>query len=191
MDQRLFINLSPGNTYLDKLTGKTKVRLFFAFIILLIATWDMRIIFPTLLVSVFGLYSLKSKLKSVRAITVFVILTNLFNLFLIWVINPDYGATICGGSTVLFQITSFYVVTGETIWYFLVRFCKMMATFVAAMTFIQCITPSELAAGLYASSLPALTGWATLQTQWIFGALARTKPEPIIPSMRMARAMGR
>ena len=106
MDQRLFINLSPGNTYLDKLTGKTKVRLFFAFIILLIATWDMRIIFPTLLVSVFGLYSLKSKLKSVRAITVFVILTNLFNLFLIWVINPDYGATICGGSTVLFQITS-------------------------------------------------------------------------------------
>ena len=99
MDQRLFINLSPGNTYLDKLTGKTKVRLFFAFIILLIATWDMRIIFPTLLVSVFGLYSLKSKLKSVRAITVFVILTNLFNLFLIWVINPDYGATICGGST--------------------------------------------------------------------------------------------
>ena len=32
MDQRLFINLSPGNTYLDKLTGKTKVRLFFAFI---------------------------------------------------------------------------------------------------------------------------------------------------------------
>ena len=38
MDERLFINLSPGHTYLDRLTGKTKVRLFFAFIILLIAT---------------------------------------------------------------------------------------------------------------------------------------------------------
>lgn len=154
MDNRLFINLSPGNTYLDKLTGKTKVRLFFAIIILLIATWDMRIIFPTLLISIYGLYSLKAKLKSVKAITVFVVITNLFNLFLIWVIKPDYGATICGGSTVLFKITSFYVITAETMWYFLVRFCKMMATFVAAMTFIQCITPSELAAGLYANKIP-------------------------------------
>ena len=142
MDERLFINLSPGHTYLDRLTGKTKVRLFFAFIILLIATWDIRIIFPTLLVTIFGLFSLRAKLKSVKAITIFVVLTNLLNLFLIWVVSPDYGATICGGSTVLFRFSSFYVVTAETLWYFLVRFCKLMATFLAAMTFIQCITPS-------------------------------------------------
>lgn len=154
MDDRLFINLSPGHTYLDRLTGKTKVRLFFAVVILLIATWDMRLIFPTLLVSVFALFSLRAKLKSVRYITLFVILTNLFNLFLIWVISPDYGASVCGGSTVLFQITARYIVTGETLWYFLVRFCKLMATFLAAMTFIQCITPSELAAGLYACKIP-------------------------------------
>ncbi|MBR1758715.1 MAG: energy-coupling factor transporter transmembrane protein EcfT [Lachnospiraceae bacterium] len=154
MDDRLFINLSPGSTYLDKLTGKTKVRLFFAFIILLIATWDMRIIFPTLILTIIGLSSLHSKLKSVKAITIFVVFTNLLNLFLIWIIEPDYGATICGGSTVLFQFTPFYIVTGETMWYFLVRFCKMMATFVAAMTFIQSITPSELAAGLYANKIP-------------------------------------
>ena len=154
MDERLFINLSPGDTYLDRLTGKTKVRLFFAFIILLIATWDIRIIFPTLLVTIFGLFSLRAKLKSVKAITIFVVLTNLLNLFLIWVVSPDYGATICGGSTVLFRFSSFYVVTAETLWYFLVRFCKLMATFLAAMTFIQCITPSELAAGLYANKIP-------------------------------------
>ena len=154
MDERLFINLSPGHTYLDRLTGKTKVRLFFAFIILLIATWDIRIIFPTLLVTIFGLFSLRAKLKSVKAITIFVVLTNLLNLFLIWVVSPDYGATICGGSTVLFRFSSFYVVTAETLWYFLVRFCKLMATFLAAMTFIQCITPSELAAGLYANKIP-------------------------------------
>lgn len=153
MDDRLFINLTPGHTYLDRLTGKTKVRLFFAFIILLIATWDIRIIFPTMLVAMFGLFSLRAKLKSVKAITIFVILTNLFNLFLIWVVSPDYGASICGGSTVLLQITEHYIITAETLWYFLVRFCKLMATFLAAMTFIQCITPGELAAGLYANKV--------------------------------------
>lgn len=154
MDERLFINLSPGHTYLDRLTGKTKVRLFFAFVVLLIATWDMRIILPTLVVTLVGLYSLKSKLKSVKVIAVIVVLSNLLNLFLIWVINPDYGASVCGGTTVLFRITPYYIVTGQTMWYFLVRFCKLMATFFAAMTFIQCITPSELAAGLYAMKVP-------------------------------------
>ena len=69
MDERLFINLSPGPTYLDRLTGKTKVRLFFAMVILLIATWDMRIIFPCLIVSLLALYSLRAKLKSVKALT--------------------------------------------------------------------------------------------------------------------------
>ena len=40
MSKRLFINVIPGKTFLDKLSGTTKVRLFFALIILLIATWD-------------------------------------------------------------------------------------------------------------------------------------------------------
>lgn len=154
MDQRLFINLSPGPTFLDKLTGKTKVRLFFAIVFLLIATWDARIIFPSVLVSMVGLLSLKAHLKGVKAITVFVVLMNLFNLFLVWVIQPDIGAEVCGGSTVLFQVSSRYIVTSQTLWYFLVRFCKMMATFLVAMAFIQSITPSEIAAGLYACKIP-------------------------------------
>lgn len=153
MDERLFINLSPGPTYLDRLTGKTKVRLFFAVIVLLIATWDIRIIFPALIISAIGLFSLRSKLKSVTAITIFVIFTNLLNLFLVWVVSPDYGMNMCGGSTVLFKFTEHYIVTSETLWYFFVRFCKLFATFLAAMTFIQCITPSEIAAGLYANKI--------------------------------------
>ena len=142
MDDRLFINLHPGTTYLDRLTGKTKVRLFLAFVLLLIATWDMRIISVCLVIGAIGLFSLHSKLTSVKVITVFVIFTNLLNLFLIWVIEPDYGLNMCGGSTVLFRLTDFYVVTAETLWYFLVRFCKMFATFLFALTFIQSITPS-------------------------------------------------
>lgn len=152
MDQRLFINLTPGPTFLDKLTGKTKVRLFFAIVFLLIATWDARIIFPSVLVALVGLLSLKAHLRGVKAITVFVILMNLFNLFLVWVLQPDIGAEVCGGSTVLFRAG--HIVTSQTLWYFLVRFCKMMATFLAAMAFIQSITPSEIAAGLYACKIP-------------------------------------
>ncbi len=154
MDNRLFINLTPGKTFLDRLTGTTKVRLFFAIVFILIATWDIRVILPVFLLCLAGLLSLKSNLTSVKVVTGFVIISNILNLLLIWVVSPDYGASICGGSTVLFAFTSKYIVTSETLWYFLVRFLKLMATFLAALTFIQAITPSELAAGLYNNKIP-------------------------------------
>lgn len=153
-DKRLFINVIPGKTFLDKLSGTTKVRLFFALIILLVATWDFRILFPVLVASLIGLISIKPNWKIVGSLMAFIIAVNLFNLFLIWVVTPDYGRNIVGGSTVLLTFTSRYIVTAETLWYFLIRFTKFMATFLVSLTFIQAITPSEMAAGLYSIKVP-------------------------------------
>ncbi|MCR5033191.1 MAG: energy-coupling factor transporter transmembrane protein EcfT [Lachnospiraceae bacterium] len=154
LSKRLFINIIPGNTFLDKLTGKTKIRLFFLLILILVATWDMRILAPVCLLGIIGLVSIKPNWKTVSGLTIFIILVNLFNLFLIWVVTPDYGADIVGGSTLLLRFTSRYIITAETLWYFLTRFTKFMATFFVSLTFIQCITPSEMAAGLYANLVP-------------------------------------
>ena len=52
MDDKLFITLVPGNTFIDKLTGKTKVRIFLLLIIILTATWDIRVIFPIFILSI-------------------------------------------------------------------------------------------------------------------------------------------
>ncbi|MCR5067343.1 MAG: energy-coupling factor transporter transmembrane protein EcfT [Erysipelotrichaceae bacterium] len=152
--KRLFISLTPGKTFLDKLQGKTKIRLFFAFILILVATWDMRILFPTLIISIIGLVSIKPDWKTVRGLTVFTLLMNLFNLFLIWVIEPNYGYSQVGATTVLIRFTETYIISAETLWYFLVRLTKFMATFFVSLTFIQCITPSEMAAGLYGIGIP-------------------------------------
>lgn len=154
MSKRLFINVIPGNTFLDKLSGTTKVRLFFALIILLIATWDFRILFPVLLLGVAGLVSIKPNWKLIGGLLAFIVVVNLFNLFLIWVVTPDYGRDIVGGSTVLFSFNSRYIVSAETLWYFLIRFVKFLASFIVSLTFIQAITPSEIAAGLYSIKVP-------------------------------------
>ncbi len=154
MSKRLLINVIPGNTFLDKLSGTTKVRLFFALIILLVATWDMRILLPAFIVAVIGLVSIKPNKNLVWGLVGFVTAMNLLNLFLIWVVSPDYGAEIVGGSTLLLRITKRYIITAETLWYFLVRLTKFMATFLISLTFIQCITPSEIAAGLYSIKIP-------------------------------------
>lgn len=154
VDNKLFITLTPGNTFLDKLTGKTKVRLFFLLIFILTATWDIRIISPIFVLSIITLVSIKPDFKKNLGITIFVIIMNLFNLFLTWIVSPDYGATLVGGSTLLFKITDFYIITRETMWYFMVRFIKFMASFFLSLTFIQCVTPSEMAAGLHSIKIP-------------------------------------
>lgn len=152
--KRLFINVKPGKTFLDRLTGKTKVRLFLVLILLLIQTWDMRVVVPMVIVFAAGLISLRPDKTKVSAVLIFVVLMNLFNLFLIWLVEPDYGMEVCGGSTVLLRFSSFYIVTAETLWFFAVRFLKFMATFLVSLTFISCITPSEMAAGLYSIKVP-------------------------------------
>lgn len=153
-NNRLFINIRPGNTFLDKLTGKTKVRTFLIFILLLIASWDIRIILPSLVIFIGALISIRPNWKQVRNVLFFIIFVNLFNLFLMWLVEPDYGARIVGGSTVLYRLNSFYIISAETMWYFFVRFTKFMATFAVSLVFIQSITPSELAAGLYSIKVP-------------------------------------
>lgn len=154
MNERLFINLHPGTTFLDRLTGKSKVRLFLVNILILIATWDIRVILPLFILYLIALFSIHPSWKRIRGLVIFVILVNLFNLFLMWLVEPDYGASIVGGSMVLLRLNGFYVFTRETLWYFLVRFMKFMATFLISLVFIQTITPSELAAGLYALKIP-------------------------------------
>ena len=53
-----------------------------------------------------------------------------------------------------FADSDFFIVTAETMWYFLVRLTKFMASFLLSLTFIQSITPSELAAGLHSLKIP-------------------------------------
>ena len=154
MENRLFINLKPGTTFLDRLTGKTKVRVFFVLIFLLIATWDIRFIAPLFILSIIGLVSIRPNAKKMTVALIVILLLNLFNLLLMFLVEPDYGLGVVGGSTVIFKITDFYIVTKETMWYFLVRLMKFMATFIFSLTFIQCITPSEMAAGLYSVKIP-------------------------------------
>ena len=108
---------------------------------------------PILILAIISLVSIKPDKKKNIAIILFVLFMNLFNLFLTWIIRPDYGLEMVGGSTVLFKITDFYIVTAETMWYFLVRLTKFMASFLLSLTFIQSITPSELAAGLHSMKI--------------------------------------
>lgn len=154
MNDRLIINLVPGDTFLHKLSGASKTRMFAALIVVTIMTFDVRILLPLLAVGMIAFFSVKPDWKQIWWLVVLVVVGNITNLVLYWVASPDIGMQYSNGSTVLFAFNSYLIVTAETLWYLFARMVKMMATFFLSLTYILAITPSEVAAGLYSMGLP-------------------------------------
>lgn len=149
------LNLIPGNTFLHRLTGKTKVRSFVILLVYIIMSFDLRLLLPLLILSIAGLRSLHPKWNTLRFVFIFVITMNLLNIFLYWVANPSVGSYWCGeGNTVLARLSGTYFISLETLWYLIVRFIKMITSFMVSVVFILSITPSEMAAGLYSIKVP-------------------------------------
>lgn len=154
MNNKFIINLLPGSTFLHQLSGTTKVRLFLVMIVFTTMSFDFRLLMLAFLLASVALISLKPAWKSLKWIAWLVVLTNLLNIAMYYAIKPNIGADWCNASTILFQITPFYIVTQETIWYLFVRFFKFITSFLVSIVFILSITPSELAAGLYKLHIP-------------------------------------
>lgn len=154
MDHSAIINLIPGKTFLHKLTGESKVKLFAILILYILMSFDLPLLLPLFILSIIALISLKPRWKSLKAIIIVVILMNLFNIFLYWLANPLCGLEYTNDQTILFAFTERLVVTRGTMWYLAVRLLKMLTSFVVSLVFIMSITPSEMAAGLYSMHLP-------------------------------------
>jgi energy-coupling factor transport system permease protein len=154
MNERLIINLIPGDTFLHKLTGASKTRLFAVLIVVTIMTFDVRIMIPLLILSLIAFFSVKPDWKQVWWLIVLVVVGNITNLVLYWLASPDAGMEYSNGSTVLYAFNDYLIVTAETMWYLFARMVKMMATFFLSLTYILAVTPSEVAAGLYSMGLP-------------------------------------
>ena len=154
MNHSAIINLIPGTTFLHRLTGTTKVRLFLALIICIMMSFDLPIILPLFICGLIALISIKPKWKTIKPIVILVVAMNCLNILLYWLADPHCGAGYCGDDTVLYAINSYFVFTRGTLWYLGVRLLKMLTSFVISLVFIMSITPSEIAAGLTSLGLP-------------------------------------
>jgi len=118
------------------------------------ASFDLRILVPGLILQCFLLASIHPSLRRLRFVIVFMIATNLLNILLFFIADPLIGSKLAGKTTVLFSLSSHFIFTGETLWYFLARLSKIASVFVASLWFALSITPSQLASGLYSLKIP-------------------------------------
>lgn len=148
------INVIPGDTFLHKLTGKTKVALFGVSVFTILMSFDLRILAPLFILFWIALFTLKPNWKVVAGLFGFIFVMNFINLILFWLVDQDIGSFYTNHSaTILWSLGSRYL-SLETLWYFGVRQLKLMTSFMASLVFILSITPAELAAGLYGWGVP-------------------------------------
>ncbi len=151
---KFIINLIPGDTFLHKLSGATKTRLFAVLIVVTVMTFDLRIMLPLFVATLVGFFSIKPNFKQLWWLFAIVLMSNLLNIVLFWVASPNAGMEYCGGKTILFYVNDYLFLSAETLWYLLSRLVKMLTTFLVSLVYILTITPSELSAGLYSLGIP-------------------------------------
>lgn len=154
MKDKFLINIVPGDTFLHKLSGTTKVRLFVALLIFITMSFDLRLILTVFILTLIGVISAKPNWKQVKLIMSVVLFFNLLNIFLFYVANPTVGEYWCGQLTMIGKLNNYFVFPVETFWYLFVRLIKMLTNFMVSLWFITTITPSEFAAGLYSLGVP-------------------------------------
>lgn len=155
MNNKLVINFIPGNTVLHKMTGGTKVMLFLLFTIAIIATFDIRVILPLMVLPIVAIVSMKPNYKPLRFLFLFMFITvGIIGNVMLLLVSPDAGVIHTGAKTILWQASGGFYIVKETLWYCLVTFLKRAASFAVVIAFVLMTTPSEFASGLAVLHVP-------------------------------------
>lgn len=155
MNNRFVINYVPGNTFLHKLNGMTKVMWFITITVYVIMSFDVRVMVPMLIICTLGIISMKPNWKPIMVMLGFLfVMQGFFGSLIIFLVRPTSGFTHVGMDTEIIRWTSHFYLSKELLWYAGAMFFKRLCSFSTALVFILSITPSQLAAGLNKIGLP-------------------------------------
>jgi len=155
MNNRFVINYTPGPTFFHRLSGFTKVFLFLAMTAAIIASFDIRIIVPLIIINVLEIISMKPNYKPIviMFLITFFTVTVIGDLMLLFV-TPEAGLNNVGAETIIWQSGGRLYLSKEILWYMLIIFLKRTASFATVIAFALSTTPSEFASGLCKCGLP-------------------------------------
>lgn len=160
MAKAAILNYIKRPSPVHALTGTTKLIFFLAWSISSMVTFDTRILFGMLGISivVFKISQIKVRdISVVLTLAAFILLLN--NLF-VYLFSPEYGVEIYKSRTVLFSLVGPYTITAQQLFYHLNITMKVICVVPVALLFIACTDPSEFAASLAMIGVSYRAGYA-------------------------------
>lgn len=145
---KTMLEYSNKNSQVHNLTGATKMLFLLAYIIASMISYDTRFLAGLFILSFVIFKISKVKFKEISFVFYFVLIFLVINTIAIYIISPYQGVEIYGTETVLFEITSYYKVTTEQLFYQLNYILKYLLITPMALIFMVATDPSEFAASL-------------------------------------------
>ena len=121
MKTKLF-SYSQLDTFIHRLSGLTKLICFLLLTSSVMLTFDIRIIFGIMILSIILFRIAKVEFKKVKLMFIYVFIFLITNFFLTFLFEPLYGVEIYGTCHELFRISNRYIVTLEQLFYQFTKF---------------------------------------------------------------------
>lgn len=147
MKTKLF-SYSQLDTFIHRLSGLTKLICFLLLTSSVMLTFDIRIIFGIMILSLILFRVAKIEFKKVKIMFIYVFIFLITNFFLTYFFSPTYGVEIYGSCHELFRISDRYIVTLEQLFYQITKFSKYLSVIPLGLIFFFTTNPSEFASSL-------------------------------------------
>lgn len=147
MKTKLF-SYSQLDTFIHRLSGLTKLICFLLLTSSVMLTFDIRIIFGIMILSIILFRIAKVEFKKVKVMFIYVFIFLITNFFLTFLFEPLYGVEIYGTCHELFRISNRYIVTLEQLFYQFTKFSKYLSVIPLGLIFFFTTNPSEFASSL-------------------------------------------
>ena len=147
MKTKLF-SYSQLDTFIHRLSGLTKLICFLLLTSSVMLTFDIRIIFGIMILSIILFRIAKVEFKKVKLMFIYVFIFLITNFFLTFLFEPLYGVEIYGTCHELFRISNRYIVTLEQLFYQFTKLSKYLSVIPLGLIFFFTTNPSEFASSL-------------------------------------------
>ncbi len=154
------LSYEQKDTWIDRLTGVTKLMFFLLWSVVSMITYDTRVLLVMLILSLVIFKISKISWKQVATVFKFIMLFLCLNLIMVFFFAPYQGTKIYGTRTDLVHLFWNYTLTREQLFYEFNILIKYFTVTPAVLMFLVTTNPSEFAASLNRIGIHYNVGYA-------------------------------
>lgn len=148
MNNQQTIGYIPNDTFFHRLSGSTKLVAFLLLSIIGMISYDTRFLLFLALGSLIIFPLAKIRYQDISFVLKFILFFSFLNLLTVYLFAPEYGVSLYGSRTVIFEGIGRYSLTQEQLFYEFNLLLKYFCMIPPALIFLMTTDPSEFAASL-------------------------------------------
>lgn len=147
MNQQM-LGYTPGNTFIHRLNGTTKLLFLILLSVACMTTYDTRFLLAMTIWSL-ALFKVSNiKWYQISFVVKFIFVFSLLNIIAVYLFSPEYGVELYQSRTVILEGVGRYSITQEQLFYEFNLILKYFCTIPLALIFLLTTNPSEFASSL-------------------------------------------